>query len=96
MLKLIVLYTNKVGITDPEAMKRLKDFKRTLKPTDTSCDQAMPSGVEFVFHLGSWNRAFVSVSPIQGVGEPFSCHSQFWSYIAGDFNATLGDEATLY
>ena len=68
MLKLIVLYTNKVRITDPEAMKRLKDFKRTLKPIDTSCDQARPSDVEFVFHLGSWNRAFVSVSRIQGWG----------------------------
>ena len=68
MLKSFVLYTNEVGITDPEAMKRLKDFKRTLKPIDTSCDQARPSDVEFVFHLGSWNRAFVSVSCIQDWG----------------------------
>ena len=56
MLKSFVLYTNEVGITDPEAMKRLKNFKRTLKPIDTSCNQARPSDVEFVFHLGSWNR----------------------------------------
>jgi len=56
MLKSIVLYTNEMGITDPETMKRLKNFKRTLKAIDTSCDQARPSDVEFVFHLGSWNR----------------------------------------
>ena len=52
MLKSIVLYTNEVGITDPEAMKRLKDFLRTLKPEDVSCDQTRPSDLEFVFHLG--------------------------------------------
>ena len=52
MLKSIVLYTNEVGITDPEAIKRLKDFLRTLKPEDVSCEQTRPSDLEFVFHLG--------------------------------------------
>ena len=81
MLKSII----QVGITDPEAMKPLKDFKRTLKPLDTSCDQARPSDIEFVFHLGSWNRAFVSVPRIQGWGPLATWYLQsFCTTIYGD------------
>ena len=57
MLKSIVLYAKEVGLTDPEAMQRLKDFSRTLKPVDTSCDQNRPSDLEFVTYLGElFNR----------------------------------------
>ena len=52
MLKSIVLYTQEVGITDLEAIKRLKDFLRTLKPVDTSCEQVRPTDEEFADHLG--------------------------------------------
>ena len=52
MLKSVVLFSKEVGITNKEAMTRLTNFEKSLKPEIRPSDLLRPSDSKFAIYLG--------------------------------------------